>query len=53
MKKSKTKNVQIKMFKKENKLENLFNTIDIKSLELYAEMMRHRYGNLNDKNRTE
>jgi hypothetical protein len=48
MKKNKTKKVQIKMFKKENNLEKLFNTVDIKSLELYAEMMRDRYGNLND-----
>ena len=48
MKKNKTKKVQIKLLKKENKLENFFNTIDIKSLELYAEMMRDRHGNLND-----
>ena len=49
MKKNKTKKVQIKMFKKENKLENLFNNVDVKSLELYAEMMRDRYGeNIDD-----
>ena len=48
MKKNKTKKIQIKMLKKEKKLENLFNSVDIKSLELYAEMMRDRYGNLND-----
>ena len=48
MKKNKTKKVQIKMFKKENKSEKLFNSVDIKSLELYAEMMRDRYGKLND-----
>ena len=48
MKKNKTKKVQIKMLKKENKFENLFNSVDIKSLELYAEMMRDRYGNFND-----
>ena len=48
MKKNKTKKVQIKMFKKENKLENLFNSVDIKSLELFAEMMRDRYRNLNE-----
>ena len=47
MKKNKTKKIQIKMFKEENKLENLFNSVDIKSLELYAEMMRDRYRNLN------
>ena len=44
MKKKQTKKVQIKMFKKEDKLETIFNSIDIKSLELYAEMMRDRYG---------
>tara|TARA_B110000003_G_scaffold228256_1_gene229731 strand:+ start:266 stop:370 length:105 start_codon:yes stop_codon:yes gene_type:complete len=32
------------MFKKEDKHQVLFNSIDIKSLELYAEMMRDRYG---------
>ena len=36
--------VQIKMFKKEETHERLFDSIDIKSLELYAEMMRDRYG---------
>ncbi|MDB2354724.1 hypothetical protein N9V81_00455 [Flavobacteriaceae bacterium] len=44
MKKKHTKKVQIKMFKKEDKTEEIFNSIDIKSLELYAEMMRDRYG---------
>ena len=44
MKEKQTKKVQIKMFKKEDKLETIFNSIDIKSLELYAEMMRDRYG---------
>ena len=44
MKKKHTKKVQIKMFKKEDKHQSLFNSIDIKSLELYAEMMRDRYG---------
>ena len=43
MTKKQTKKVQIKMFKKEDKLETIFNSIDIKSLELYAEMMRDRY----------
>ena len=43
MKKKHTKKVQIKMFKKEDKHQALFNSIDIKSLELYAEMMRDRY----------
>ena len=44
MKKTHTKKVQIKMFKKKDKTKELFNSIDIKSLELYAEMMRYRYG---------
>jgi uncharacterized protein YkuJ len=44
MKKKHTKKVQVKMFKKEDKHQVLFNSIDIKSLELYAEMMRDRYG---------
>jgi len=46
MKKKQTKKVQIKMFKNEDKQESLFNSIDIKSLELYAEMMRDRYGRM-------
>ena len=46
MKKKHTKKVQIKMFKKEDKQETLFNSIDIKSLELYTEMMRDRYGRM-------
>ena len=41
---SNQKKVQIKMFKKEETHERLFDSIDIKSLELYAEMMRDRYG---------
>ena len=44
MKKKHTKKVQIKMFKKKDKTVALFNSVDIKSLELYAEMMRDRYG---------
>jgi len=49
MNQKKTKQVQIKTFKKENELDILFNTIDTKSLELYAEMMRDRYGkNIDD-----
>ena len=35
--------VQVKMFKKEETTERLFDSIDINSLELYAEMMRDRY----------
>ena len=42
------KKVQIKMFKKEETHERLFDSIDIKSLELYAEMMRDRYRSLHD-----
>ena len=40
--------VQIKMFKKEEVHERLFDSIDINSLELYAEMMRDRYRSLHD-----
>lgn len=39
-----TKSIQIKTFKKENELTSLFNSIDIKSLELYSQMMKDRYG---------
>ena len=38
------KKVQVKMFKKEETHESLFDSIDTNSLELYAEMMRDRYG---------
>ena len=40
---SNQKKVQVKMFKKEETTERLFDSIDINSLELYAEMMRDRY----------
>ena len=40
---SNQKRVQIKMFKKEETHERLFDSIDINSLDLYAEMMRDRY----------
>lgn len=40
---SNQKKVQVKMFKKEETLESLFDSIDINSLELYAKMMRDRY----------
>lgn len=47
--KEKSKKIQVKFFKKEKKLQSIFNTIDNKSLELYAEMMRDRYGkNIDD-----
>ena len=40
---SNQKKVQVKMFKKEETYERLFDSIDTNSLELYAEMMRDRY----------
>ena len=40
---SNQKKVQVKMFKKEETHEMLFDSIDTNSLELYAEMMRDRY----------
>ena len=40
---SNQKKVQVKMFKKEETHESLFDSIDTNSLELYAEMMRDRY----------
>ena len=47
--KGKSKKIQVKFFKKEKKLQSIFNSIDTKSLELYAEMMRDRYGkNIDD-----
>ena len=39
----KKRKIQITFFKKEKVTQELFN-IDKESLELYAEMMRHRYG---------
>lgn len=45
---SNQKKVQIKTFKKEEIHERLFDSIDINSLELYAEMMRDRYRSLHD-----
>ena len=38
------KKIQIKTFKVEGEYERLMDSIDINSLELYAEMMRDRYG---------
>ena len=40
-----TKKIQIKTFKKESEYDRLFSSIDSNSLELYAQMMRDRYGN--------
>jgi hypothetical protein len=41
---SSQKKIQIKTFKVEWEYERLMDSIDINSLELYAEMMRDRYG---------
>mgnify|MGYP000745854356 FL=1 len=45
---SNKKKVQIKTFKKEEVHERLFDSIDINSLKLYAEMMIDRYRSLHD-----
>ena len=45
---SNQKKIQVKMFKKEETHERLFDSIDINSLDLYAEMMRDRYRSLHD-----
>ena len=45
---SNQKKVQIKTFKKEEVHERLFDSIDINSLKLYAEMMIDRYRSLHD-----
>ena len=42
---SNQKKVQIKTFKSKDDYDRLTDSIDINSLELYAEMMRDRYGN--------
>ena len=36
--------IQVKTFSKKNEIEELFASIDIESLNLYAQMMRDRYG---------
>ena len=41
---SNQKKIQIKMFKKESQYDKLFKSISLDSLELYAQMMRDRYG---------
>ena len=41
---SNQKKIQIKTFKVKGEYERLMDSIDINSLELYAEMMRDRYG---------
>ena len=45
---SNQKKIQIKTFKVQGEYESLMGSIDINSLELYAEMMRDRYGNRNE-----
>jgi len=37
--------IQIKTLKKESDYDRLFNSVDSNSLELFAQMMRDRYGN--------
>jgi len=39
------KKIQIKIFKSKDDYERLTDSIDVNSLELFAEMMRDRYGN--------
>jgi hypothetical protein len=41
---SNQKKIQIKTFKVEGEYERLMDSIDTNSLELYAEMMKDRYG---------
>ena len=41
---SNLKKIQIKTFKSKNDYDSLTDSIDINSLELFAEMMRDRYG---------
>ncbi len=45
---SNQKKVQIKTFKTKDEFDRLKSSIDINSLELFAEMMRDRYGNRNE-----
>jgi hypothetical protein len=45
---SNQKKVQIKTFKTKDDFDRLKSSIDINSLELFAEMMRDRYGNRNE-----
>lgn len=42
---SNQKKIQIKTFKSKDDYDRLTDSIDINSLELFAEMMRDRYGN--------
>ena len=45
---SNQKKVQIKTFKTKDDFDRLKSSIDINSLELFAEMMRDRHGNRNE-----
>ena len=45
---SNQKKVQIKTFKTKDDFYRLKSSIDVNSLELFAEMMRDRYGNRNE-----
>ena len=45
---SNQKKVQIKTFKTKYDFDRLKSSIDVNSLELFAEMMRDRYGNRNE-----
>tara|TARA_B100000767_G_C19243244_1_gene320116 strand:+ start:113 stop:328 length:216 start_codon:yes stop_codon:yes gene_type:complete len=45
---SNQKKIQIKTFKPKDDYDRLIDSIDINSLELYAEMMRDRFGNKNE-----
>ena len=45
---SNKKKVQIKTFKTKEDFDRLKSSIDVNSLELFAEMMRDRYGNRNE-----
>lgn len=45
---SNQKKIQIKTFKPKDDYDILMDSIDINSLELFAEMMRDRYGNRNE-----
>ena len=45
---SNQKKVQIKTFKTKDDFDRLKSSIDVNSLELFAEMMRDRYGNRNE-----
>jgi hypothetical protein len=45
---SSRRKIQIKTFKAQGEYERLVDSIDTGSLELYRQMMKYRYGNLNE-----